>query len=61
METPEHGSAEALQPDDINALMLRRREELASLIASGVNPYPYGYDVDAFDFYSRIWVDVQSS
>ncbi len=48
METPEHGSAEALQPDDINALMLRRREELASLIASGVNPYPYGYDVDAF-------------
>ena len=33
------------QPDDINELMLRRREELSSLIAMGVNPYPYSYEV----------------
>jgi len=36
----------AAQPDDINELMLRRREELASLVAMGVNPYPYSYDVN---------------
>jgi len=33
------------QPDDINTLMLRRREELSSLVAMGINPYPYSYDV----------------
>ncbi len=47
MDTPEHRSTETPQPDDVNSLMLRRREELASLIAMGINPYPYGYEADA--------------
>ncbi len=47
MDTPELGSSEASQPDDINSLMLRRRDELASLLAMGINPYPYGCEVNA--------------
>src|SRR6185436_6644159 len=33
--------------DDVNALMLRRREELASLLAMGIDAYPRSYDVTA--------------
>jgi lysyl-tRNA synthetase class 2 len=48
MDIPETGTSGTPQPEDINALMLRRREELASLLAMGINPYPHGYEVDAF-------------
>ncbi len=47
METPESGAPDTPQPEDINALMLRRREELASLRAMGIDPYPHGYEVNA--------------
>ncbi len=30
--------------DDLNVLMLRRREELDQLRKLGINPYPYAYD-----------------
>jgi lysyl-tRNA synthetase class 2 len=45
MEPKETGPAASGQQDDINELMLRRREELTSLVAMGVNPYPYSFDV----------------
>ena len=35
-------------PQDLNALMVRRREELDQLKKLGVEPFPYGYDRDAF-------------
>jgi lysyl-tRNA synthetase class 2 len=47
MDTPGPVNHDASQPDDINALMLRRREELASLLALGIDPYPRSYDVNA--------------
>jgi lysyl-tRNA synthetase class 2 len=47
METPGTLNIDAPQSDDVNALMLRRREELASLIALGIDPYPREYDVSA--------------
>ncbi len=47
METPDSGAPDTLQPDDINALMLRRREELAALREMGIDPYPHGYEVNA--------------
>jgi lysyl-tRNA synthetase, class II len=34
--------------EDINVLMLRRREELEQLTKLGINPYPYEYARDAF-------------
>jgi lysyl-tRNA synthetase class 2 len=34
--------------DDVNVLMLRRREELKNLIQLGINPYPYEFHRDAF-------------
>lgn len=47
MDTPGPASPEAQQPDDVNALMLRRREELSALVAMGIDPYPRSFDVDA--------------
>ena len=35
---------ETPKSDDINELMIRRREELRELINNGVNPYPYSFD-----------------
>ena len=35
-------------PDDLNVLMRRRREELEELRALGVQPYPYAFPRDAF-------------
>ena len=34
--------------EDINVLVLRRREELEQLIKLGINPYPYEFACDAF-------------
>jgi len=34
--------------EDLNVLMLRRREELKQLIQLGINPYPYEFTRDAF-------------
>jgi len=34
--------------EDINVLILRRREELEQLIKLGINPYPYEFACDAF-------------
>jgi lysyl-tRNA synthetase, class II len=36
------------EPEDLNVLMLRRREELGQLIQLGINPYPYEFARDAF-------------
>jgi lysyl-tRNA synthetase class 2 len=47
MDTPGIVTPDAPQADDVNALMLRRREELASLIAMGIDPYPRSFDVSA--------------
>jgi len=41
----QHGEHE---PEDLNVLMLRRREELEQLIKLGINPYPYEYARDSF-------------
>jgi lysyl-tRNA synthetase, class II len=41
-ETPARPEAE--QHDDLNELMLRRREELAQLQKLGINPYPYSFN-----------------
>ncbi|HLB00633.1 MAG TPA: lysine--tRNA ligase [Bacteroidota bacterium] len=45
MEPQEPGTSAEGPTDDINELMLRRREELSSLIAMGVNPYPYSFEI----------------
>jgi lysyl-tRNA synthetase, class II len=37
-----------LEHEDLNVLMLRRREELEHLTKLGINPYPYEYARDAF-------------
>ncbi len=34
--------------EDLNVLMLRRREELEQLMKLGINPYPYEFERDAF-------------
>jgi lysyl-tRNA synthetase class 2 len=34
--------------EDLNILMVRRRQELEELCKLGVNPYPYSYERDAF-------------
>ncbi len=34
--------------EDLNVLMLRRREELKQLIQLGINPYPYEFERDTF-------------
>src|SRR6185503_12880373 len=47
MDTPGPGSPPAPATDDLNALMLRRREELDALIAMGIDPYPHSYEVDS--------------
>jgi lysyl-tRNA synthetase class 2 len=47
MDTSGPGAPEPSQPDDINSLMLRRREELSSLLSMGIDPYPRSYDVTA--------------
>jgi lysyl-tRNA synthetase class 2 len=36
------------EQEDINVLMLRRREELEQLMKLGINPYPYEFTQDAF-------------
>jgi lysyl-tRNA synthetase class 2 len=36
------------EPEDLNVLMLRRREELEQLTKLGINPYPYEFARDAF-------------
>jgi lysyl-tRNA synthetase, class II len=36
------------EPEDLNVLMLRRREELEQLTALGINPYPYEFARDTF-------------
>ena len=33
--------------DELNTLMVRRREELEHLRAAGVNPYPHGFERNA--------------
>lgn len=38
------GIHEKSYSEELNELMLRRREELAELIARGINPYPYQFD-----------------
>ncbi len=35
------------ETDDLNDLMLRRREEYRELLDRGINPYPYSFDVTA--------------
>lgn len=46
--TDEHNDRSQVQePDDLNALMLRRREELEQLQKLGINPYPYEFSRDA--------------
>ncbi|MBF8293592.1 MAG: lysyl-tRNA synthetase [Bacteroidetes bacterium] len=35
---------QASEHEDLNVLMLRRREELENLKMAGINPYPYDYD-----------------
>ena len=32
------------ESEDLNALMVRRREELQELLQRGINPYPYSFD-----------------
>jgi lysyl-tRNA synthetase class 2 len=39
--------ARAQEPEDLNTLMLRRRDELEQLRKLGINPYPYEYARDA--------------
>ena len=34
--------------ENLNVLMLRRREELKSLTKLGINPYPYEFNRDTF-------------
>ncbi len=41
-------SAETSPVDDLNALMLRRREELEELTRRGIDPYPHTFDRNAF-------------
>jgi lysyl-tRNA synthetase, class II len=36
------------EQEDLNVLMLRRREELEQLVKLGINPYPYEFARDAF-------------
>ena len=45
MEIPGTVIPEPTQPEDLNTLMLRRREELDALVSMGVDPYPRSYDV----------------
>ena len=47
METPETPTPEPTQHEDLNALMIRRREELDALLGMGIDPYPRSYDVTA--------------
>ena len=44
MEVQPHANIEKPAQEDINELMLRRREELAELRALGINPYPHEFD-----------------
>ena len=52
----EDNTTHRAEPDqeDLNVLMLRRREELEQLTKLGINPYPYEFDRDA---YSREIID----
>ncbi|MBN1398463.1 MAG: lysine--tRNA ligase [Bacteroidetes bacterium] len=45
--TEEKKSQLSEEYEDLNVLMLRRREELKQLVELGVNPYPYEFDRDA--------------
>ncbi|MBI5464121.1 MAG: lysine--tRNA ligase, partial [Ignavibacteriales bacterium] len=47
-QQPQSSSHHNSAHDDLNVLMLRRREELEHLKQLGVNPYPYEFDRDAF-------------
>lgn len=40
--------SENTHTDDLNALMVRRREELEELRRRGINPYPYGFERSAY-------------
>jgi len=44
VEVQPHANIEKPAQEDINELMLRRREELAELRALGINPYPHEFD-----------------
>jgi len=52
----EDNTTHGVEPDqeDLNVLMLRRREELEQLTKLGIDPYPYEFDRDA---YSREIID----
>src|SRR6202008_2092611 len=43
MEVKSPDSSENIQFEDLNSLMIRRREELDELIKRGVQPYPYEF------------------
>jgi len=43
MEIHEHSSSEENHTEDLNSLMIRRREELEELIKQGINPFPYEF------------------
>jgi lysyl-tRNA synthetase, class II len=44
MENGKTQTPEIPKTDDLNELMIRRRQELDDLIKSGINPYAYSYD-----------------
>lgn len=48
METHPHDSSEENNPEDLNSLMIRRREELEELIKQGINPFPYEFSQTDF-------------
>ncbi|MBI3787379.1 MAG: lysine--tRNA ligase [Ignavibacteriales bacterium] len=41
---PQHQEPQGVEHEDLNVLMIRRREELDQLKKLGVNPYPYEFD-----------------
>lgn len=46
--TNQENQEKALYQQELNDLMIRRREELRELIARGINPYPYGFERQNF-------------
>jgi lysyl-tRNA synthetase class 2 len=55
MENTTIQTPESSKSDDLNELMIRRRQELDDLIKSGVNPYAYSFDRT---HYSREIIDI---
>ncbi len=48
MEVSQQRSSEKTHLEELNDLMLRRRQELEELLKRNVNPYPYGFKRTAF-------------